>query len=232
LVAQEEAGVIIVNEKQLVGEKAVEYISDGMVVGLGTGSTAYYTIKKLGESVRKGLNIKGIPTSEQTAALAVEQGIMLVDFKDVKQIDVAIDGADEFDADLNLIKGGGGALLREKIIANAASTFIVIADSSKGSVKLGAFSLPVEIVTFGAKMTSQKIAELGCEPKLRLNGNQPFITDNGNYILDCDFKQIESPVELERQLNMIPGVVENGLFVNRADFLITIENGELIEKTR
>lgn len=220
------------NEKQLVGEKAVEYIRDGMVVGLGTGSTAYYTIKKLGELVRKGLNIKGIPTSEQTAALAVKQGITLLDFKEVKQIDVAIDGADEFDADLNLIKGGGGALLREKIIANAASTFIVIADSSKGEEKLGAFPLPIEIVTFGAEMTSKKIAELGCEPKLRLNGNQPFITDNGNYILDCDFKLIESPEELEWQLNMIPGVVENGLFVNMADKLITIENGVLVEKTK
>jgi ribose 5-phosphate isomerase A len=229
---QEDAGVIIVNEKQLVGEKAVEYIRDGMVVGLGTGSTAYYTIKKLGELVRKGLNIKGIPTSEQTAALAVKQGITLLDFKEVKQIDVAIDGADEFDADLNLIKGGGGALLREKIIANAAATFIVIADSTKGSVKLGAFPLPVEIVTFGAEMTLQKISELGCEPKLRVTGNQPFITDNGNFILDCDFKRIESPVELERQLNMIPGVVENGLFVNMADRLITIENGVLVEKTK
>jgi ribose 5-phosphate isomerase A len=222
----------MMNEKELVGIKAVEYIKDGMVVGLGTGSTAYYTIKKLGELVRNGLNITGVPTSEQTAALAVEQGITLVDFKDVKQIDVAVDGADEIDANLNLIKGGGGALLREKIIANAASTFIVIADSSKGAEKLGAFPLPVEIVKFGAEMTSSKIAELGCEPKLRLNGNRPFSTDNGNYILDCDFKKIESPQELEKQLNMIPGVVENGLFVNMANRLITIENGELIEKTR
>nr|WP_285890699.1 ribose-5-phosphate isomerase RpiA [Mesobacillus subterraneus] len=221
-----------VNEKELVGVRAAEYIKDGMVVGLGTGSTAYYTIKKLGELVRNGLNIKGIPTSEQTAALAVEHGIKLVDFKDVERIDVAIDGADEFDADLNLIKGGGGALLREKIIANAASAFIVIADSSKGVNKLGDFPLPVEIVTFGAEMTSRKIAELGCEPKLRLSGTQPFITDNGNYILDCDFKQIESLEELEKQLNMIPGVVENGLFVNMARRLITIENGELVEITR
>ncbi|MCM3572469.1 ribose-5-phosphate isomerase RpiA [Mesobacillus subterraneus] len=220
------------NEKELVGVRAAEYIKDGMVVGLGTGSTAYYTIKKLGELVRNGLNIKGIPTSEQTAALAVEHGIKLVDFKDVERIDVAIDGADEFDADLNLIKGGGGALLREKIIANAASAFIVIADSSKGVNKLGDFPLPVEIVTFGAEMTSRKIAELGCEPKLRLSGTQPFITDNGNYILDCDFKQIESLEELEKQLNMIPGVVENGLFVNMARRLITIENGELVEITR
>jgi ribose 5-phosphate isomerase A len=220
------------NEKQMVGEKAVEYIKDGMVVGLGTGSTAYYTIKKLGELVRNGLNIKGIPTSEKTASLAVEQGITLVDFKDVDQIHVTIDGADEFDANLSLIKGGGGALLREKIIANAASTFIVIADSSKGADKLGAFPLPVELVKFGAELTSRKIAELGCEPKLRLNGDKPFITDNGNYILDCNFNTIESPEELERQLNMIPGVVENGLFVNRADILITIDKGELVEKTR
>jgi ribose 5-phosphate isomerase A len=220
------------NEKELVGTKAAEYIQDGMVVGLGTGSTAYYTIKKLGELVRNGLNIKGIPTSEQTAALAVEHGIPLVDFKGIKQIDVAIDGADEFDTNLNLIKGGGGALLREKIIANAASAFIVIADSSKRANKLGAFPLPVEIVKFGAEMTSKKIAELGCEPKLRLSGNQPFITDNGNYIFDCDFKKIESPEKLERQLNMIPGVVENGLFVNMAKRLITIENGELVEETR
>lgn len=137
----------------------------------------------------------------------------------------------EFDADLNLIKGGGGALLREKIIANAASTFIVIADSSKGAEKLGAFPLPIEILTFGAEMTSKKIAELGCEPKLRLNGNQPFITDNGNYILDCDFKLIESPEELEWQLNMILGIIENGLFVNMANRLITIENGVLVQKT-
>ena len=220
------------NEKELVGIKAAEYLKDGMVVGLGTGSTAYYTIKKLGELVGKGLNIKGIPTSEQTAALALEQGIPLVDFKDVKQIDVAVDGADEFDTDLNLIKGGGGALLREKIIANAASTFIVIADSSKRAERLGSFPLPVEVVRFGAEMTSKKIAELGCQPKFRLNGYKPFITDNGNYILDCDFKQIESPEELEKQLNMIPGVVENGLFVNMAKRLITIENGELVEKKR
>ncbi|RSD28751.1 ribose-5-phosphate isomerase RpiA [Mesobacillus subterraneus] len=220
------------NEKQLVGEKAVEYIKDGMVVGLGTGSTAYYMIKKLGKLVQEGLNIKGIPTSKQTAALASEHGITLVDFKNVKQIDIAIDGADEFDADLNLIKGGGGALLREKIIANAASAFIVIADSSKAVKKLGGFPLPVEIVKFGADMTLQKIAGLGCEPRIRVDGNQAYITDNGNYIIDCDFQEIQSPEELESQLNMIPGVVENGLFVNMAESLITIKNGVLVEETR
>ncbi|MBT2681979.1 ribose-5-phosphate isomerase RpiA [Bacillus sp. ISL-35] len=217
------------NEKQMVGEKAVEYIKDGMVVGLGTGSTIFYTIKKLGELVRGGLKIKGVPTSEQTAALAKEEGIPLVDLKEVKALDVAIDGADQVDSDMNLIKGGGGALLREKIIANAASSFIVIADSAKLADKLGTFPLPVEVVQFGVEMTAGKIETLRCIPKLRQKEGQPFITDNGNYILDCDFKRIESPAELEVKLNMIPGVVENGLFVNYASKLITIKNGELSE---
>lgn len=217
------------NEKQMVGEKAVEYIKDGMVVGLGTGSTVYYTIRKLGELVRGGLKIKGVPTSEQTAALAKEEGIPLIDLKEVDALDIAIDGADQVDSNLNLIKGGGGALLREKIIANAASSFIVIADSTKLTDKLGTFPLPVEVVQFGVEMTARKIKSLGCVPKLRGKEGQPFITDNGNYILDCDFKRIESPAELEAQLNMIPGVVENGLFVNAASRLITIKNGELSE---
>ncbi|WP_079508666.1 ribose-5-phosphate isomerase RpiA [Mesobacillus jeotgali] len=220
------------NEKRLVGEKAVEYVKNGMVVGLGTGSTVYYTIKKLGELVRAGMNIKGIPTSEQTAALAREEGITLTDFNEVESIDIAIDGADEVDADLNLIKGGGGALLREKIIANAASTFIVVADSSKNSVKLGTFPLPVEIVQFGFQMTTRKIIGLGCKPKLRLKDGTPVITDNGNYILDCEFKSIESPAVLEQKLNMIPGVVENGLFVNLAARVISINDGMVSERIR
>lgn len=220
------------NEKQMVGEKAVEYIKDGMVVGLGTGSTVYYTIKKLGELVRCGLQIKGVPTSEQTAALAEEEGIKFTEFKDIEGIDVAIDGADEIDSNLNLIKGGGGALLREKIIANAASTFIVVADSSKMASRLGAFPLPVEVVPFGIEMTARNIAPLGCIPKLRVKEGKPFITDNGNYVLDCDFTRIESPGELEVKLNMIPGVVENGLFVNSADRVITVENGDLIERVK
>ncbi|CAM3717406.1 ribose-5-phosphate isomerase RpiA [Mesobacillus thioparans] len=220
------------NEKQLVGEKAVEYIKDGMVVGLGTGSTVYYTIKKLGELVKGGLKIKGVPTSELTAALANEEGIPLVDLKEIEALDVAIDGADQVDSHLNLIKGGGGALLREKIIANAASIFIVVADSSKVVNQLGAFPLPVEVVQFGVDMTSRKVACLGCVPKLRVREGQPFITDNGNYILDCDFKRIESPAELEMKLNMIPGVVENGLFVNSASRVITVENNEVIESVK
>ena len=146
-----------VNEKQLVGEKAAEYVKDGMVVGLGTGSTIFYTILKLSHLVKQGLNIRGVPTSEVTAELAREYGIPLVDFSEIEDIDVAIDGADQVDSDLNLIKGGGGALLREKIIAHSADTFIVIADSSKLANRLGAFPLPVEVVPFGFEMTAKRI---------------------------------------------------------------------------
>lgn len=211
------------NEKQLVGEKAAEYVKDGMVVGLGTGSTIFYTIKRLSHLVKEGLNIQGIPTSEKTAELAREYGIPLVNFSEIGGIDVAIDGADQVDSDLNLIKGGGGALLREKIIAHSAATFIVIADSSKLAKKLGAFPLPVEIVPFGFEVTARSIQSLGASPKLRMDGEMPFVTDNGNYIFDCDFRVIDAPGTLEYQLNLIPGVVENGLFVNMANKVITLD---------
>lgn len=211
------------NEKQLVGEKAVEFVKDGMVVGLGTGSTVYYTIVKLGELVKSGLSIKGIPTSKQTENLAIELGIPLTTLADVEHIDVAIDGADEVDRNLHLIKGGGGALLREKIIARAAQKFIVVADSSKIVSTLGAFGLPVEVTRFGYTMTAKHIEDLGGKTSLRTIDGEPFITDNGNYILDVDFGQIPSPQELEYRLNLIPGVVENGLFVDMADAVITYD---------
>jgi len=212
------------NEKQIVGEKAAEYVKDGMVVGLGTGSTVFYTIKKLGEMVSQGLTIKGIPTSIQTETLAKKLGIPLVDFSEVDRIDVAIDGADEIDSNLNLIKGGGGALLREKIIAKAANTFIVVADSSKIVETLGSFPLPVEVVPFGYEMTKKQIKQLGIDPILRQLNNQPYKTDNGNYIFDCEISSIFHAAELEQELNMIPGVVENGLFVKMADAVITLDS--------
>ncbi|WML42028.1 ribose-5-phosphate isomerase RpiA [Neobacillus sp. OS1-2] len=210
------------NDKKMVGEKVVEYVKDGMVVGLGTGSTVFYTISKLGKLVKEGLSIKGIPTSIQTEKLAKEVGIQLVEFHEIEQIDLAIDGADEVDDDFNLIKGGGGALLREKIIATAAKYFIVIADPSKRVNKLGAFPLPVEVVPFGYEMTMKHIEGLGCNPQLRQNNGTPFLTDNGNYIFDCAFPIISQPGELEKNLNLIPGVVENGLFVGRTDKVITL----------
>ncbi|MEH7082174.1 ribose-5-phosphate isomerase RpiA [Neobacillus drentensis] len=221
------------NEKKEVGEKAVEYVKEGMVVGLGTGSTVFYTITKLGKLVQQGLSIKGIPTSKQTEKLAIEVGIPLVSFNEINQIDVAIDGADEVNRDLDLIKGGGGALLREKIIAKAAKTFIVVADSHKNVDKLGSFPLPVEVVPFGFEMTSKYIRELGGSPQLRQNNGIPFRTDNGNYIFDCSFSNITFPGDLERELNLIPGVVDNGLFIAMAKIIITLnKDKEIVIKKR
>ncbi|WCK55790.1 ribose-5-phosphate isomerase RpiA [Aneurinibacillus sp. Ricciae_BoGa-3] len=211
------------NEKQIVGEKAAEFVKDGMVVGLGTGSTVFYTICKLGELVKQGLSIRGCATSVQTEKLAKEWGIPLAKFAEIEQIDVAIDGADEVDSQLNLIKGGGGALLREKIIARAAKTFVVVADPSKLVGELGTMRLPVETISFAFELTMKHIARLGCQPQLRQSNGTPYKTDNGNYIFDCAFSGIPHPKELERNLNMIPGVVENGLFVKMADVVITLD---------
>ncbi|SDM64211.1 ribose-5-phosphate isomerase [Bacillus sp. OK048] len=219
-------------EKTEVGEKAVEYIKDGMIVGLGTGSTVYYFISKLGELVQQGLSIKGVPTSKQTEKLAIELGIPLVSFREIEQIDVAIDGADEVNPELHLIKGGGGALLREKIIAKAAKTFIVVADSKKYVETLGTFPLPIEVVPFGYEMTMKYIRELGGNPKLRQRRGIPFLTDNGNYIIDSSFQEINQPEELEKSLNLLPGVVDNGLFVGMADAVITIVDNKLVTKVR
>lgn len=210
------------NEKKLVGEKAVEYIRDGMVVGLGTGSTVYYTIMKLGQLVKEGLTIQGIPTSVQTEELAKKIGIPIGSFKEIDQIDIAIDGADEIDSNLNLVKGGGGALLREKIIAKAAKQFIVVATPSKLVEKLGVQRLPVEVVPFGVELTEKHLRELGGNPDLRVVDGTPFRTDNGNYIFDCSFSDLSLPKHLEEKLNLIPGVVENGLFIGMANMVISL----------
>lgn len=207
----------------MVGEKAAGFIKDGMVVGLGTGSTVYYTILKLGQLVKEGLSIQGIPTSTQTAELAKKLNIPLVGFQEIRQIDVVIDGADEVDSNLNLIKGGGGALLREKIIAKAAQKFIVVATPSKLVDQLGAFPLPVEVVPFGIEMTEKQLKELGCEPRLRRLNGKPYRTDNGNHIFDCIFPEISEAKRLEARLNLIPGVVENGLFIDMTDLVISLD---------
>ncbi|MFS1513796.1 ribose-5-phosphate isomerase RpiA [Chengkuizengella sp. SCS-71B] len=217
------------NAKKIAGEKAVEHVRDGMVVGLGTGSTAFWVVRKLGEKVKNGLNIKGIPTSKSTQKLAIEMNIPLITFSDVNHIDITIDGADEISSTLDLIKGGGGALLREKIVAFASEKFVVVADESKYVKELGSFSLPVEITPFGFEATKREIQKFKCLTKIRkLEKNEPFITDNGNYILDCYFELIEDPSHLHTQLNMIPGVVENGLFVNMVDqVIIGYNDGEV-----
>lgn len=204
--------------KKIAAEKATEEIREGMVVGLGTGSTVYYALLKIGTMVRDGLNIIGIPTSSGTEKIATEQGIPLSTLADHPIIELTIDGADEVDARLNLIKGGGAALVREKIIANASRRIVIVVDESKISRVLGtSFALPVEIIQFGWKSTKREV-DIICEQSEIRGGNQkPLITDNGNYILDCHFDGIQEPGKVEMQLNNIPGVVENGIFVNRAD---------------
>ncbi|MDQ0058696.1 ribose-5-phosphate isomerase RpiA [Paenibacillus harenae] len=206
--------------KKLAGEKAAEYVKNGMVVGLGTGSTVYWTIMKLGELVRGGLQIQGVPTSRRTEELATELGIPLLDLAEVDEIDLTIDGADEADADLNLIKGGGGALLREKLVASASRRLIIVADGSKWVPALGKFPLPVEVVPFGWELTRRQLGKLDCDPVLRLTDEAAYVTDNGNYILDCHFGVIQDAEQLSAALNQLPGVVENGLFVKMAERIV------------
>lgn len=208
--------------KKLAGEKAVEYIEDGMIVGLGTGSTVEYTLRKLGGLVRDGLDIKGIPTSVHTKRIAKEEKIPLTTLDENPVIDITIDGADEVDSNLNLIKGGGGALAREKIVAYHSKKEIIVIDDSKVVKSLGIdFDLPVEVLRYGYPATRKEIEEFGCKTEIRkIMGEDLYITDNSNYIIDCEFDRIQNPEELESSLNNIPGVVENGLFIGLADEVI------------
>ncbi len=207
--------------KKIAAEKATEEIREGMVLGLGTGSTVYYALLKIGVMVRNGLNIIGIPTSSGTEKIAREQDIPLSTLAAHPSIELTIDGADEVDTHLNLIKGGGAALVREKIIANASKRIVIVVDESKVSHVLGtSFALPVEIVQFGWEATKCVVDEVCGQSELRGGTENPLITDNGNYILDCNFDGIAEPEKIELQLNNIPGVVENGIFVNRADRVI------------
>lgn len=207
--------------KKIAAEKATEEVRDGTVIGLGTGSTVYYALLKLGAMVRDGLNIIGIPTSDGTEKIAIEQDIPLSTLASHPIIELTIDGADEVDAHLNLIKGGGAALVREKIIANASKRILIVVDESKVSRVLGtSFALPVEIVRFGWEATQREVNKICGKSDLRGGIENPLVTDNGNYILDCHFDGIPEPEKIELQLNNVPGVVENGIFVNRADKVI------------
>lgn len=214
--------------KRLTGEKAAEYVKDGMKIGLGTGSTAYYAVKKVGEMVRNGLKVQAVPTSKETAELAAKEGIELIELADVDKLDLTIDGADEVDQDFNLTKGGGGALLREKIVASASDKLIIIVDESKLVEKLGAFHLPVEITPFSWQYTQRMVDKFDCTSTLRKKDGEIYVTDNGNYILDCDFGVIENPIKLTEELNKLPGVVENGIFAEMADIVVVgYESGEV-----
>ncbi|MDG1486821.1 MAG: ribose-5-phosphate isomerase RpiA [SAR324 cluster bacterium] len=220
----------MISEKQRAAEAAVEYVKDGMIVGLGTGSTTEYAVKKLGERVRDGLAIRGIPTSDVTKVQAEEEGIPLIDFSETMYIDLTIDGADEIDVNLNMIKGGGAALLREKIVASASKEEIIIVSHEKFVKQLGSFPLPVEVIPFGWQIIFNQLETLGGSPDLRLKQGQPLRTDQGNYIIDCRFRQIIDAAQLEQRLNMIPGVVENGLFTGLCTRMIMAEGEKIVVK--
>ncbi len=207
--------------KRAAALKALEYVRDGMVVGLGTGSTAKHAVLGLAERVKAGLKIRGVPTSHETAELARRHGIDLIETDDAWSIDVAIDGADQVDPHLNLIKGGGGALLKEKIVAAAARRLIIVVDYTKMVPALGnSFPLPIEVVPFGWGSTARQLETLGGKAVLRRRNGRIFTTEAGHYILDLQLGRIDRPAELETQLNLIPGVVETGLFVGRTSLLI------------
>ncbi len=205
--------------KRSAARAAAELVKTGMRIGLGTGSTFEFVLERLGERVmEEGLDVVGVPSSQATESAARRLGIRLVTLEEVATLDLTIDGADEVDPAKNLIKGGGGALLRERIIAAAANTFVVVIGRNKLVEKLGStFALPVEILPFGWHQARNTIASLGCEPELRQKQDQAFVTDNGNYILDCRFAEIRDPSALYAQLNRVPGVLDNGLFVDLAD---------------
>ncbi len=217
-------------EKEAAGRAAAKLVHDGDVVGLGTGSTAYFAVIALGERVKAGLKIVGIPTSLQTADLARAVGIPLTTLDEHPEIDITIDGADEVDPKLNLIKGGGGALLREKVVASVTKKMVVVADSGKIVSVLGKFPLPVEVISFARSVVEKKIVGLGGSPKLRTRTDgSPFLTDNGNQILDCSFGTIADPAGLARELNGMPGVVEHGLFIGLAK-LALVGRGNSVEE--
>ena len=208
-------------EKAAAARKSLEYVKDGMVVGLGSGSTATFAIQFLGEQVRNGLKIRGIPTSRASEELAHSLGIPLTSFDDVDHTDVTIDGADEIAPGLALIKGGGGALLHEKIVAAASRKLVIVADEHKIVKQLGKFPLPVEVIPFAAGSVKTQLQKLGAHPVLRLHQDgSVYVTDEGNYIFDCHYEQIADPAALGPILKSITGVVEHGLFLGLASVAI------------
>ncbi|SLN15318.1 ribose-5-phosphate isomerase RpiA [Oceanibacterium hippocampi] len=208
-------------QKRAAAARSLDYMEDGMVVGLGTGSTAAHLVDLLGEKVRAGFRVTCLATSEATARQARDNGIRIVGLDAVTRIDLTIDGADELDGSLRLIKGGGGALLREKIVASQSERMIVIADASKKVTRLGAFPLPVEVIGFAAPALLRRLAALGCTPRIREDGNgAPFHTDEGNLIIDCPFGAIDDPEALAAELDRITGIVEHGLFIGLASLAL------------
>jgi ribose 5-phosphate isomerase A len=213
-------------EKFLAAQAAVALVTDGMSVGLGTGSSAAHAVKLLGERVRAGLKIRGIPTSSRTRELAQQVGIPLVTFSDTTALDLTIDGADEIDPAFQLIKGGGGALLHERIVAAASGRFVVISDSTKRVPHLGRFPVPVEVLQFASPLVAKELGKLGVTPALRKDAKgAPYLTDEHNHILDCPFGRIDRPAEIAAAIRAMPGVVDVGLFINYPD-VVFIGEGE------
>ena len=219
-------------EKEAAGRAAAKLVNDGDVVGLGTGSTAYFAVVALGERVHAGMKIVGIPTSIKTADQARAAGIPLTTLDQHPVIDITIDGADELDPHLRLIKGGGGALLREKVVASASKKMVVVADSAKLVPVLGKFPLPIEIISFARTVVEKRIVALGASSKLRTRPDgTPYLTDNGNQILDCSFQEIADPAALARTLSDTPGIVEHGLFIGLASMAL-IGREDQVEELR
>lgn len=220
-------------EKRAAARRSVDFVRDGYVVGLGTGSTASYAIRFLGERVAAGLKIRGVPTSVLSGDLAASLHIPLANLDECPEIDLTLDGADEIDPALQIIKGGGGALLREKIVASASRKVIIIADSSKQVTVLGKVPLPVEVVPFAEVLLARRIAALGAFVTLRKDqAGLPFVTDEGHHLLDCGFGHIPEPARLSEELKHMPGVVEHGLFLDLADVVLIGKDSEVIELHR
>ncbi len=220
------------NAKELAAQKSLEFIENDMVVGLGSGSTATHFIKLLGERVKQGLKVRGIASSQASTALAESLSIPMTNFQQVAEIDVTIDGADEVGPGLALIKGGGGALLREKIVASASRKFVVVADTRKCVHQLGAFPLPVEVIQMASPLVMKKLLDLDLHPSVRrLPNGSEYITDEGNFILDCKCGAIPHPEELAAKIRAIVGVVEHGLFLNMANLAIIADDADIYELT-
>lgn len=217
-----------IQEKKMAAVSAVSFIKNGDIVGLGTGSTATFAINELAKRIKDGLEVKGVCSSTATEKLAIASGIPIIPLGEANYVDISIDGADEFTENLELIKGGGGALFREKIVASLSKNRIIITDSSKKVNLLGAFKVPVEVVPAAYAYVVQQLKALNGVPLLRIKDEKTFISDNQNYIIDVDFGLIQDPLELSEQLNQIVGVLAHGLFINLTNKVIMAKGAELI----
>ncbi len=220
-------------EKEAAARASLQFVKDGQVVGLGTGSTAAYFIELLGEKVKHGMRVRGIPTSDRSRELAQSLGIPLTTLDECQEIAVTVDGADEVDPQLRLIKGGGGAMLREKIVASATKQLVIVADATKQVPMLGKFPLPVEVIQFAQALVAKRITALGAQVSLRKNADgTPYVTDERNHILDCRFGQIRDADRLAQQLSEMPGIVEHGLFIGMASVVLFARGSEIVELRR